>query len=74
MLRAAVAEFCTFDSLSAAIETIGEVFASSERPLIVMSGFLQITGEKVTEQARPPVMPEFPHASEQTAFELVLAQ
>lgn len=55
---------------SAAIETFGEVFAGSERPLVVTSGFLQMTGGEVTEEARPPVMAEFPRASEQTALAL----
>jgi nucleoside-diphosphate-sugar epimerase len=40
------------------------------RPIVVTSGFLQTTGEKVTEDERPDVMPEFPRASEQTAFAL----
>ena len=55
---------------SAAIETFGAVFAGSERPLVVTSGFLQTTGEQVMESARPPVMPAFPRASEQTALAL----
>jgi len=55
---------------SAAIEAFGEAFAGSDRPIVVTSGFLQTTGEKVTETARPPVVPEFPRASEQTALAL----
>ena len=54
----------------AAIETFGEAFAGSDRPVVVTSGFLQTTGEKVVEDARPPVLPEFPRASEQAAFAL----
>lgn len=53
-----------------AIETFGEVFAGSDRPIVVTSGFLQTTGEKATEDERPPVIPEFPRASEQAAFAL----
>ncbi|MGI4802978.1 MAG: SDR family oxidoreductase [Janthinobacterium lividum] len=53
-----------------AIETFGEVFAGSARPIIVTSGFLNLTGEKVMEADRPEVMPAFPRASEQTAFAL----
>jgi nucleoside-diphosphate-sugar epimerase len=53
-----------------AIETFGEVFADSDRPIVVTSGFLQTTGEKATEDKRPPVNPEFPRASKQTAFAL----
>jgi nucleoside-diphosphate-sugar epimerase len=55
---------------SAAIEAVGEAFFGSQRPLVVTSGFLETTGEKVKENARPPVMPEFPRASEQTALAL----
>ena len=53
-----------------AIETFGEVFAGSDRPIVVTSGFLQTTGEKATEDERPPVIPAFPRASEQAAFAL----
>lgn len=53
-----------------AIETFGEVFTGSTRPIIVTSGFLHLTGEKATEDDRPAVMPAFPRASEQTAFAL----
>jgi len=51
-----------------AIETFGEVFADSTRPIVVTSGFLQLTGETATEEDRPAVIPAFPRASEQTAF------
>lgn len=63
-----IAELATEDSH--AIETFGEVFAGSDRPIIVTSGFLQVTGEQVAEDARPPVIAQFPRASEQTAFAL----
>ena len=53
-----------------AIETFGEVFTGSARPIIVTSGFLSLTGETVTEADRPGVMPAFPRASEQAAFGL----
>ena len=52
------------------IETFGEVFAGSTRPIVVTSGFLQLTGETATEEDRPAVIPAFPRASEQTAFAL----
>ena len=52
-----------------AIETFGEVFAGSYRPIVVTGGFLLLpAGETFTEDARPPVSPEFPRTSEQTAF------
>ena len=54
-----------------AIETFDEVLAGSDRPLIVTGGLgLSATGELIDEEARPPVMPDFPRASEQTAFAL----
>ena len=53
-----------------AIETFGEVFTDSTRPIVVTSGFLQLTGETATEEDRPVVIPAFPRASEQTAFAL----
>lgn len=55
---------------STAIKTFGEVFAGSARPIIVTSGFLSLTGEKVMEKDRPEILPAFPRASEQTAFAL----
>ena len=54
----------------AAIETFGDVFAGSTRPIIVTDGFLHLTGEKAMEADRPEVMPAFPRASQQTAFAL----
>ena len=53
-----------------AIETFGEVFAGSKRPIIVTDGFLHLTGEKAVETDRPEIMPAFPRASQQTAFQL----
>ena len=54
-----------------AIEAFGEVFAGSDRPIVVTGGLgLSPSGETLTEDARPPVIPNFPRASEQTAFAL----
>ena len=53
-----------------AIEIFGEVFAGSPRPIVVTSGFLSLTGEKVREEDRPDMLPAFPRESEQTAFAL----
>jgi nucleoside-diphosphate-sugar epimerase len=54
-----------------ALEALGEVYAGSHRPLIVTSGVLLTPpGEVFREDARPPVAPELPRASEQTAFAL----
>ena len=54
-----------------AIETFGEVFAGSDRPILVTGGIgLVPSGEAFTEPQRPPVIPGFPRASEQTAFAL----
>ena len=53
-----------------AIETFGEVFAGSTKPIVVTDGFLHLTGEQATEADRPEVMPAFPRASQQTAFGL----
>jgi len=63
-----IGELATEDST--AIETFGEVFAGSARPIIVTDGFLHLTGEKAVETDRPEVMPAFPRASQQTAFAL----
>ena len=54
----------------AAIETFGDVFSGSARPIVVTSGFLSLTGDKTTEADRPAIVPAFPRASEQTAFAL----
>ncbi len=54
-----------------AIETFGEVFTGSERPIVVTGGVgLLPSGETFREDERPPVMPAFPRASEQTTFAL----
>lgn len=55
---------------TAAIETFGEVFAGSPRPIVVTSGFLHMDRGKAKETDRPSVWPVFPRASEQTAFRL----
>ncbi len=55
----------------AALETFAEVFAGSQRPIVVTGGLgLLPPGETFTEEARPPIIPDFPRASEQTAFAL----
>ena len=54
-----------------AIEAFGAAFAGSGRPIVVTGGFgLLPPGEAFTEDARPPVIPAFPRASEHTAFAL----
>lgn len=54
-----------------AVETFGEVFQGSERPIIVTGGvLLTAKGDVFDESERPPVDPAFPRASEQTAFAL----
>jgi nucleoside-diphosphate-sugar epimerase len=54
-----------------AIETFGEVFAGSARPIVVTSGVLLTPpGVTFTESERPAIDPAFPRASEQTAFML----
>ena len=52
-----------------AIEAFGEVYAGSERPVVITSGFgLLPAGETFTEDMPlAPIIPEFPRASEQTA-------
>lgn len=56
---------------SAALEIFGEVYAGSDRPIIVTGGVLLMPpGKTFEEDARPPVDPKFPRASEQTAFSL----
>ncbi len=53
-----------------AIEAFGEVYAGSNRPVIVTSGFGFLPpGETfIEEMPAAPLMPGFPRASEQTAF------
>lgn len=54
-----------------AILAFGEVFEGTNRPLLVTSGLGRLTsGQTFTEDARPPVMSEYPRESEQTAFAL----
>lgn len=54
-----------------AINAFGDVFGDSGKPIVVTGGFgLLPGGETFTEDARPPVIPNFPRASEQTAFAL----
>lgn len=54
-----------------AIEIFAEAFAGSDRPIVVTSGLGTLpAGETFTEDARPALIPEYPRASEQTAFEL----
>ena len=54
-----------------AILTFGDACAGSDRPIVVTGGLgLLPPGETFTEELRPPVMPGFPRASEQTAFAL----
>lgn len=56
---------------SRAINAFGDAFAGTRRPIIVTSGVLLTPpGEVFQESARPPVPPEFPRASEQSAFAL----
>ena len=68
-------DFSKLDELLAeennAIDTFGEVYAGSTRPLIVTSGvFLTPPGVVFDESARPPVPKEFSRAAEQKAFAL----
>ncbi len=55
-----------------AIETLGEVFAGSDRPIVVTNGVgLLPVGEMFTEDSpSPPINPAWPRASEQTTFAL----
>ena len=53
------------------IDAFGEAFAGTDRPVIVTGGVLLTPpGEVFREDARPPVPPEFPRASEQSGFAL----
>ena len=53
------------------IDAFGEAFAGTDRPIIVTGGVLPTPpGEVFQEDARPPVPPEFPRASEQGGFAL----
>ena len=54
-----------------AIETFGEVFAGSDRPILVTDGFyLAPEGGTFTEDGPHPELPGFPRASAETAFEV----
>lgn len=54
-----------------AIAAFGDAFAGSDRPIIATGGVLLTPpGEMFDESARPPVDPDFPRASEQSAFAL----
>jgi nucleoside-diphosphate-sugar epimerase len=60
------AEVCEVDKK--AIETMGQVLAGSDRPLIVTSGTALVSpGKLATEDMRAPVNPAWPRASEQAA-------
>jgi nucleoside-diphosphate-sugar epimerase len=60
------AEVCEVDKK--AIETMGQVLAGSDRPLIVTSGTALVSpGKLATEDMRTPVNPAWPRASEQAA-------
>ncbi|WP_316741304.1 SDR family oxidoreductase [Pedobacter antarcticus] len=63
-------EVCEVDKL--AIQTIGEVLAGSDRPLIVTSGTAMVSpGRLATEEIIPPFNPAWPRASEQAADAVV---
>ena len=54
-----------------ALELFGDVLAGSERPLVTVSGFgLLPPGAGFREDDRPAPIPDFPRATEQTAFAL----
>ena len=53
-----------------AIEALGEAFVGSSRPIIVTDGFIQTDGDMAFEHDRPALNPDFPRASQQTAFAL----
>ncbi len=68
-------DFSNYEKLSeedrTAIETFAAAVGDSDRPLVVTSGLGTLpAGETFTEDARPTVIPEYPRASEQTAFAL----
>lgn len=64
------AEVCAVDKR--AIETLGDVLAGSNKPLIVTSGTgLLSPGNLVTEETEPPANSPLPRVSEQTALALV---
>ena len=49
-------------------EAFADVYAGTERPIVVTDGFLGATDRPAVEYDRPAVDPAFPRASEQTAF------
>ena len=52
-----------------AIEAFGEALSGSDRPIVVTGGVgVSDSGDLFREEERPPVIPDFPRASEQTAF------
>ena len=53
-----------------AIEAFGEAFEGSSRPIVVTDGFIQTDGSMAFEHDRPALKPDFPRASQQTAFAL----
>jgi nucleoside-diphosphate-sugar epimerase len=54
-----------------AIETFGEVFQGSDRPILVTSGIgVMPRGQQFTEETPSPIHPAFPRESEQTATAL----
>ncbi|HVM75766.1 MAG TPA: SDR family oxidoreductase [Candidatus Saccharimonadales bacterium] len=54
-----------------AIETLGDVLAGSNRPLVVTSGTSLVSpGKLATEDTLPPAVPIFPRVSEQAASSL----
>jgi nucleoside-diphosphate-sugar epimerase len=64
------AEVCAVDQR--AIETLGDVLAGSNKPLIVTSGTgLLSPGNLVTEDTEPPANAAIPRVSEQTALAMV---
>ncbi len=54
-----------------ALDVFAEVFAGSKKPIVTTGGVLLTRpGEVFSEDARPPVDPAFPRASEQNTFAL----
>ena len=53
-----------------AIEAFGKAFEGSSRPIVVTDGFIQTDGSMAFESDRPALKPDFPRASQQTAFAL----
>lgn len=55
----------------AAIESIGQAYKGSSRPIVVTHGLGPLTsGRTYLETDRPDIVPAYPRASEQTAFAL----